>query len=253
MATTDQNVPLWPHIEVSWTTPTSDELWQKLAVGQESVVRLVESADVNVANQVVPHSESDAQEEGQAVPISIRSVYILSQNRTIEPRYTELNVARPVDGSVLQWQLMVKKMPDTPPPELIINSSKGIGGFEGGMELMRAVIGLSAPMAYFSATYQYAAMGAICRVLDSSPRMLLDLSGVQGSMRQVSYRIEDGWNGLRNVSIDYDKEGDRYVVNLSLRMLLSVDESVWFPLVNEICAETKASLFYSSEDADGIR
>lgn len=252
MATTDQNVPLWPHIEASWTTPTSEELWQKLAVGQESVVRLVEPEDLSVAGQA-PRGEMDSQENEPTVPIFIRSVYLLSHNRAVEPRYAELNVARPPDGDVLHWRLIVKKTPDSPPPEQIANSSKGIGGFIGGMDLMRDVIGLSAPVAYFFATYHCEGTGAVCRILDHSPRTLLDLSGVQGSMRQVSYRIEDGRNGLRDVSIDYDKEGDRYVVNLSLRMPLSVDEYIWFPAVSDICAETKASLFYSPEESDVVR
>jgi hypothetical protein len=160
-----------PHIEASWTTPISEELWQKLAVGQESVVRLVEPEDLSVAGQA-PRGEMDSQENEPTVPIFIRSVYLLSHNRAVEPRYAELNVARPPDGDVLHWRLIVKKTPDSPPPEQIANSSKGIGGFIGGMDLMRDVIGLSAPVAYFFATYHCEGTGAVCRILDHSPAYL---------------------------------------------------------------------------------
>lgn len=249
MATTDQNVPLWPYIEASWTTPSSE--WQKLESCSELLtLEMPMLAVTNDADLDVTPDESNDASGGPQV-MHIRTIFALSQNKAREPRYAELSVARPPNVDLLHWHLIIKKMPDSSPPELIAASSKVIGGFDGAVKLLQDVVDSAAPLARFVAIYEVDAKETLCRVLDKTPQQLVG-SDSNCSLRNVNYQVEDSQNGLREIFISYQPETDLYVVKLTLRSPLRVDEDCWFPQIGTVCSETQSSLFDSREMADGI-
>jgi hypothetical protein len=244
MAPTDQNVPLWPRVELTWTTPFSGTLWQRLSVGKEIPQEIL--SRVAQDTEQPPSDPKSAQLGFKAA----RLFYALPTDRSIDPRYARLYAFQRSDNEIF-WYLSLMMAPDSSPPESIATGDLQIGGLIGLTKLLNEVFAEHAPIGTFVVRFSFDAAGWSCKALE------LDIAAIYSNeisrfgsalkYEQVSFNVTNGADGVEVITIGHDSEDKEFWCQIDIKSQVSPVQQPWFSSINDLCNEVQKYFFAHQE------
>ncbi len=251
MPTAAQEALLWPRIQVTWTTPTSDAIWQRLSVGQEIPQELL--------SQVVRETQNDAPSvESKPVGVSsqpvfkaARLLYALPTDRAIDPRYARLYTFQHNSRDDIFWYLTLLVAPESKPPDVIVAADQNIGGLSGLSQLLNDVIDAHTPIGLFDTRFAFDVNGWSCKALEQNMLALygqsFDKFGTALKSDHMSFDVIDGVGGLESMTLGRNAQDNQFWCEFSVRTQITRATQPWFSAINSLCRDVQDYFFRYQE------
>lgn len=213
------------NVTVTWKTPYSDEVWEKL----EGITTVDEGRFFSL---------------GPTLPVEGEP----------ERRSAVVGVHRHDHEDELHWLLSVQPAPSDEPPLDIKERDQKLGGRRGLASLLLHALPSSAPAV---GTFQVrltlpeaefacpAILGAIKPGVGHDAALLL---GRGAQLEQVGYRFDGGGaGGIDEVVLIYEHLRSRYRANISATGSLKLDSPIWLPFADDVAELVQRTFFASKE------
>lgn len=215
------------NVTVSWKTPYSDEVWEKL----EGIATLDEEKFFSLGPTLPKEAE-------------------------LERRSAVVGVHRHEGKNELHWVLNVQAVPSDEPPPHIRERDEKLGGRSGLASLLAQALPTSAPaVGAFQVRLFFPEAEFTCPMIPAgieagSAHEAALLLGRGARIEQLGYRFEGGGaGGIEEVVLIYEHLRNRYRATISAIGLLKFTSPTWLPFADDV-AELVAATFFVVKEAN---
>lgn len=214
------------NVTVTWKTPYSDEVWERL----EGVTTLVEEEFFSL---------------GPTFP----------KEEDLERRSAVVGVHRHEDSDELHWVLSVQAAPSDEPPAHIKARDEKLGGRGGLASLLAQAFPSSAPaVGAFRVRLSLPEAEFSCPLLPAvvdaggAHEAVLQL-GRGARLEQIGYRFEGGGaGGIEEVVLIYEHLRGRYRANISATGSLKLSSPTWLPFADDVAELVQSTFFGANKE-----
>lgn len=211
------------NITVTWKTPYSDEVWEKL----EGIANCDEESYLSLGPTL-----PDAQEHRTAAVV----------------------VHRHEDEAQLHWMLNVQAAPSSEPPGHVKENDEKVGGRGGLASLLEQALPSAAPaVGGFRVLLSFPEAEFTCPVLLGAIKPgdghdAAQLLGRGAQLEQIGYRFDGGGaGGIEEVVLIYEHLRSRYRANISATGSLKLSSPTWLPFADDVADLVSGTFFASKE------